>query len=134
MLGKIKKKQDIRGVKIAAIFLSVFLLTKPLLPFLEYATFYDYIKNELCENKDAPELQCNGKCHLAKQIVKAGDSDTGNEKNQSLKIEISIVYFQEINQNYLSLISKDNNLKINTSYNNTYKFNYTNVVFHPPLV
>jgi len=121
-------------VKIAAIFLSVFLLTKPLLPLLEYAAFYDYIKTELCENKDAPELQCNGKCHLAKQIVKAGDSESGNEKNQYFKIEISIVYFQETNYNELFLLSKDENLKINTSYNNTYKFHYTDVVFHPPLV
>ncbi|MGJ8743293.1 hypothetical protein [Polaribacter sp.] len=121
-------------MKIAAIFLSLFLLSKPLLPLLEYAAFYDYIKNELCENKDAPELQCNGKCHLAKQIVKAGDSDSGNEKNQSFKIEMSIVYYQETIHNYAFLLSKEENLKINISYNNTYKFDYTDVVFHPPLV
>ena len=120
-------------MKIAAIFLSLFLLTKPLLPLLEYAAFYDYIKNELCENRDTPELHCNGKCHLAKQIVKAGDSDSGNEKNKSIKIEISIVYFQEITHNDAVLLSNDENLKINISYNNTYKFHHTDVIFHPPL-
>ncbi|MGJ8760182.1 MAG: hypothetical protein ACSHXA_06530 [Polaribacter sp.] len=121
-------------MKIAAIFLSLFLLSKPLLPLLEYAAFYDYIKNELCENIETPELQCNGKCHLAKQIVKAGDSENGNEKNQSFKVEISIVYFQETTHNDSVLLSKDENFKISTSYNNTYKFHYTDVVFHPPLV
>jgi len=103
-------------VKIAAIFLSLFLLSKPLLPLLEYAAFYDYI------------------CHLAKQIVKAGDSENGNEKNQSFKVEISIVYFQETTHNDSVILSKDENFKISTSYNNTYKFHYTDVVFHPPLV
>ena len=121
-------------MKTAAIFLSLFLLLKPLLPLLEYAAFYDYIKNELCENKDVPELQCNGKCHLAKQIVKAGDSENGNEKNQSTKIEISIVYFQDINFNYSFFSQNEQNLKVESIYYKIYKFNYTDFIFHPPLV
>ncbi len=42
------------------------MLFKPVIPILKYIVFYDYIKNELCENKDKPKLECNGKCHLAK--------------------------------------------------------------------
>jgi hypothetical protein len=30
----------------------------------------DYIKKELCVNKDKPKMNCNGKCYLAKQIKK----------------------------------------------------------------
>lgn len=121
-------------MKIAAIFLSLFLLSKPLLPLLEYAAFYDYIKNELCENKDAPELQCNGKCHLAKQIVKAGDSENGSEKNQSFSIEISIVYLQDTNLNYSFFSLKEQRLKVTSLYSNIYKYNYIDTIFHPPLV
>lgn len=121
-------------MKTVTIFFSLFLLFKPLLPLLEYAAFYDYIKNELCVNKDKPELKCNGKCHLAKQLVKASGSDAGTEKNKTVSIEFSLVYFQETNVNYSFLLSKKENLKIEFLYNNFYKFNYMNTVFHPPLV
>lgn len=45
------------------------MLVKPAIPFLEYVINYDYIVKELCENKEKPELKCNGKCHLAKQLA-----------------------------------------------------------------
>ncbi|AUC85691.1 hypothetical protein CW731_10515 [Polaribacter sp. ALD11] len=121
-------------MKTAAIFLSLFLLLKPILPLLEYAAFYDFIKNELCENIDKPELECNGKCYLAKQIVKAGDSESSNKKGQSFSLEYSVVYFQETNLNYGFLLSKEENLKIESLYNRIYKFHFTSFVFHPPLV
>lgn len=121
-------------MKIAALILSLFLLSKPLLPILEYAAFYDYIKTELCINKDEPELKCNGKCHLAKQLAKVADSEKGNEKNQSFSIEIPVVYFQETNFNYVLHLLNDENRKIESSYNKIYNFDYMNTVFHPPLV
>jgi hypothetical protein len=31
---------------------------------------YDYISKVLCINKDKPELKCNGKCHLMKELAK----------------------------------------------------------------
>lgn len=40
----------------------------PLFPFVEYVVKYDYIISEKCENKDKPEMHCNGKCHLKKQV------------------------------------------------------------------
>ena len=50
-------------MKTATLFLALFMLLKPTIPFVEYAAFYDYIKNELCVNKDTPEMGCNGKCY-----------------------------------------------------------------------
>ncbi len=32
---------------------------------LDYAVRYDHYKSVLCENKERPELKCNGKCQLA---------------------------------------------------------------------
>jgi len=37
-------------------------------PVLHYVCNYNFYKNVLCENKAKPELQCNGKCHLAKEL------------------------------------------------------------------
>ncbi|WP_299058966.1 hypothetical protein [uncultured Polaribacter sp.] len=121
-------------MKTAAVIIALFLLSKPLLPILEYAAFYDYIKTELCINKDVPELKCNGKCHLAKQLAKVADTEKGNEKNQSFSIEIPVVYFQDTNLNYAFHLLKEENTKIQSSLNQIYKFQYLNTVFHPPLV
>ena len=30
----------------------------------------DFIAAELCENKDVPEMECNGKCYLKKELKK----------------------------------------------------------------
>jgi hypothetical protein len=35
-----------------------------------YATNIEYVAEELCENKEEPEMKCNGKCYLAKQLAK----------------------------------------------------------------
>lgn len=37
--------------------------------YVDYAVRYDYYKNEICENKNQPELQCNGTCQLAKFLA-----------------------------------------------------------------
>lgn len=31
----------------------------------DYFVRYDYYSTVLCDNQDKPEMQCNGKCHLA---------------------------------------------------------------------
>lgn len=101
---------------------------------MEYAAFYEYIKTELCINQDKPELQCNGKCHLTEELTKVSNSEHGSEKNHSFSVEHSVVYFQDTHVDYVLFYPKEQPLKINSLYNNIYKYNYTDVVFHPPLV
>jgi len=43
-------------------------MVRPVMPIIEYYANYDYIAKELCENKDKPYLECNGKCYLEKQL------------------------------------------------------------------
>ena len=52
------------------LFLNLYLLAlvQPAIPILEYLINYDYIVNELCENRDKPILACNGKCYLGDQL------------------------------------------------------------------
>ncbi|RUT73112.1 hypothetical protein DLK05_15030 [Ancylomarina longa] len=40
---------------------------------------------EICENKDKPEMHCNGKCHLKKQILEHEKKESTNEKVLSEK-------------------------------------------------
>ncbi|WP_178984819.1 hypothetical protein [Winogradskyella helgolandensis] len=121
-------------MKTATLFLALFMLLKPTIPFVEYAAFYDYIKNELCVNKDKPELACNGKCHLKQELAKASDSEKSNDKNHSSSTEQHVVFYQDIFDNNLVVVSKEQNSQIEPSYNKIYEFDFMNFIFHPPLV
>ena len=65
----------IRKLIITHLLLNLYLLVliQPALPVLEYLVNYDYIVNELCENRDKPILACNGKCYLGNQVEKQLD-------------------------------------------------------------
>jgi hypothetical protein len=72
----------------APLLLSVYLLAlcKPFYPLVEYNLNKAYIAQALCENKDQPELQCEGKCHLVKEITKANDAGEKENKPVSPRI------------------------------------------------
>jgi len=64
-------------VKILRPILSFILLTAIMLQVLgkfiilvDYSINKNYIANVLCVNKNKPKMQCNGKCHLKKQLKK----------------------------------------------------------------
>ena len=56
-------------------------MVRPLIPIIEYYANYDYIANALCENRDKPYLECNGKCYLEKQLKKANHGDYDHKSN-----------------------------------------------------
>ena len=122
-------------MKTATLFLAIFLLVKPLIPLVEYVAFYDYIKNELCENKEVVELQCNGKCHLGKEVNKMSDSsESGNDKKQ-VSIETMVVFYQKITDHlFVPDFSYTTKTKITSDYNRSYSYLDMSAVFHPPKV
>jgi len=67
------------------IFFSIYIVFafSPLFPFVEYVAKYDYIISEKCENKDKPEMHCNGKCHLKKQIEKTKPEKKGPQEAEA---------------------------------------------------
>lgn len=64
-------------------------------PYLEYSLNYTYISEVLCVNKEKPELHCNGKCHLNKELKKAANEESG-KKVTSLKLNIEIIPAEEV--------------------------------------
>jgi hypothetical protein len=52
-----------------------------LMPLMNYAVNYRYIATVLCENKDQPQKQCNGKCFLNKQIKQTSGQSSKEEGN-----------------------------------------------------
>lgn len=52
---------------------------------LDYQIHKKEIARTRCENRDRPELQCNGKCYLAKQLKKAEERENPAPDFSNLK-------------------------------------------------
>ena len=85
-------------MKKIVLFISILMLARPAIPFMEYIINYDYIVKELCENKEKPQLKCNGKCHLKKELAKtaAVEKNSTSDKKLSLSQQIDVLFFQEV--------------------------------------
>jgi len=100
---------------------------------VEYAVNYRYISEELCVNKKQKNLDCNGKCYLAKQLSKAGDSDSSplqKTKNSGQKL-LDIFVLPEI-------IAVQNTEKIMSSkpiflHKTAYSYLFLKHIFRPPV-
>lgn len=120
-------------MRITAItFLSVYILAllAPVATVVNFAINQEEIAEKFCENKDLPELKCEGKCHLAKVLAKQTNEHT--EKSSSVNQFIYLI--GKIEPLYIkSTIGQENKLFygfLNKAFN-------TNVIFsidHPPQV
>ena len=115
------------------IILTILLFLKPILPVLEYLVYYDYIVYALCENKLKPELKCNGKCHLTKELAKASEGNSDNSSDKKITFEqTEIVFFQEIKPIEIRQIYFLNETSIGNNYSNLYFHLNDCAFFHPP--
>lgn len=48
-------------------------LVRCTVPYMWYYANYEYIAHELCENRDNPEIDCDGYCQLTKMMQKQHD-------------------------------------------------------------
>jgi len=97
-------------------------MAKPLWPIAEYIINYDYIVTNLCENRNKPQLQCNGTCYLAKMLAEENGQQEDNPfENHQLNSElVQLAYIlskseftivaveQEASQNTLLYMDKKN--------------------------
>ncbi len=104
---------------IILIMFSSIMLFKPLWPVVDYVSNYEYIVNVLCENRDKPELKCNGKCYLTKQLAKEAQDTENTPYNSHQNIEIPVILFCESLVNYKLFIIEKNIIEhnFNTSQN-----------------
>lgn len=121
-------------MKKIVLLISIFILARPAIPFLEYIVNYDYILKELCENKEKPALKCNGKCHLMKELAKTveDDKNTSSDKKQNVKQEIEVLFYQDFKSLSCSNSYVFTNNKINSVYQNLYALTAIQSTFHPP--
>lgn len=122
------------SVKRIAVIIIIVLFLKPIFPVLDYAVNYDYISKVLCINKAKPELKCNGKCHLMKELAKASEDDKTNstEKKQSTNKLIDLFVEEQDSFNFAFLIIEIKPV-FNSKCRNLYSHLDSHSIFHPPI-
>lgn len=110
----------------------VFVLTLPFGLKMGIVTHYWanmlYYATELCENTDKPELRCEGKCQVTKEISKT-ESNRKSATSISLE-EINLFTFSNFDLTTETLYRYSN--KSFSSLSNHYIFTSLKDFFHPP--
>lgn len=118
----------IRYFVILLSFLYSLTLLQAYVPHANYWMNRDYISSVLCENKDNPELDCEGKCHLVKEINKETSSPEAEvETNVLLMVEfpsenIELPKFQIQNEGKSKFTTIQAHLRLG----------FIRSIFHPP--
>lgn len=95
-----------------------------------YLVEKERIAKELCENKDKPMLNCNGKCYLAKQLKK---SETKQNEKFTVHSELPVFILQSepvIEQELVRFVKAKKYYFSNCSFENK----IVSDVFHPPCI
>lgn len=118
------------------VLIIVFLfLARPVHPVVEYFVNYDYISKVLCENKDKPQMKCNGKCHLMKELAKASESENNDSKDKkTASTEFEVLFFEKAFELKFAQPIFFNNKMVNSDYSDLYVYQNVFSFFHPPLV
>ncbi|RWX03907.1 hypothetical protein EPI11_02640 [Flavobacterium cerinum] len=108
------------------------MLAKPVIPVLDYVINYEYIAKELCENKAKPQMHCNGKCHLMKELAKAAENEKPASQKKAQHQEAEVLFCEMVADFSFSTNSAAVFAKNVTGYSNLYSHLNTTAVFHPP--
>ena len=84
------------------------------------------IVKQFCENKEKPEMKCEGTCHMKKMML----TDEAEEEGKPMMVLPEIqLYFSEMT---VDLLSHDRDIKEVTFYTNLYSFEFLNDWEIPP--
>ncbi len=87
-----------------------------------------YIAKELCENRDKPEMHCNGKCYLMKKLKQAQDKEQKQERqSQKLQVQDAVVSTPLVFKRYAFAVV-NLHIPVSTGMPQSIK----NSIFHPP--
>ncbi len=101
---------------------------------MDYVVNYEYITKVLCVNKAKPKLQCNGKCHLMKELAKASESEKPISSNKKIVTqELEVLFFEEIKSFKITSLYFEVKQKIISNYSNSYSYLNSVSVFRPPI-
>ena len=96
----------------------------------DYLINIEYITKVFCVNKEKPQMKCNGKCHLAKELQK---DEEKKSKNFEKSIEISLI----CETNNTKIVGEKIDLPLSQKdmfiYLEPLAFEFNSTIFHPPI-
>jgi len=124
-------------LKVTTVILSFLLATIILFSSLRISFTYAYyfvdtagFIEKLCENKDKPEMQCNGKCHLKKVVEK----NTKDDKLPFKDINFKEILLYVVEPTRYEFVNSSLNQTQKVNYNNLYTYSLAKAFDHPPQV
>lgn len=99
-----------------------------------YQLNIDYIIEKYCVNTDKPELQCNGKCHLAKQLSAIDNNENDSKAINNLLQSFFPVFSEQLPTFELENLDDFPYKKVLIPYNQIYSFDFDYSHFKPPIV
>ena len=119
-------------IKLFAIFLSVsifFLSASKTFILLNYSLNKEYITKNLCENRSKPKMNCNGKCHLKKELQKDDKRDNSPSGGMKEKMEVQLFNSNcSVSSPVLPFVKTNYSISANQNYS---RLDHSSV-FHPP--
>jgi hypothetical protein len=119
------------GISLLIVGLLVQVMSASLILF-NYEVNTASIIEKFCENKDKPELHCDGKCHLAKQIQ--ADSEQKSETPASESELMTFVLTVEKTTAFEFKFFQSDTAQANSLYIEGHYSNQLQSIFHPPQV
>jgi hypothetical protein len=97
-----------------------------------YLVQYKYYVEVLCENKNKPELKCNGKCHLAKELKTVEEDPEKPELPQRFIYKTEDIFLVDHSSNFISS-ELTYNINSYSNYNPPFLgFCFKKKIFQPP--
>ena len=123
---------------IALLLLALISVKTLLVPvvYLDFEMRKDFIIQNLCENRFKPQMNCNGKCYLAKKLHKiAEDNATKETQKQGASMKKILEEIFEATPIFsYGLTFKNLSAKSIYSYQLAHHQSFTLSLFHPPIV
>ena len=123
-----------RIVCIALLMAIVFSQSSKLFIYITFKVNQDYISKELCENREVPEMNCNGKCYLAKQLQKEEKKEKEEKAPVEQRVKIDVLCFYKKTVRDLLVQYKLEEKSILSNSMDELKEGYLTKVFQPPQI
>lgn len=96
--------------------------------FMGFEVNQKYIAAELCENRDKPQMHCNGKCYLMKKLKQAQDKEQKQERQSQKTQVLDALIVRPLVFKQYSLAE----IKFHIPFSTGIPQNIKNSIFHPP--
>ncbi|GEM_PF-205313 len=104
---------------------------RSLIPFTVFISIQERIVDEYCINKERPEMQCNGKCYLSKQL-KETEQQSDQLLIKNIRFAENCLYFECFSIPFILDFTVQ--FKHRFFWHSTYSINWVFKQLKPPIV